>query len=253
MAKKKKKRPPFRLEMGWGGVIAVVTGAFVAILWTFVLGVWVGKKVATPKGELTAPLMESRYGEGNLGAKKAAVPQSAPLFTMEKKVAPGANVVEEVPEGPEVPTSAPRTIEKETREERGKVAAPLKEEVVKPKKEPKEEAKAPILPEKAPHLKKEAKKPVVTVKAKRLSKARPRPFFALQVASFKDLKYAQREVIRWENLGYSATIRKVDLGPKKGTWYRVFVGRYATIAEARKGAVELAKKFKQKSYIRPVR
>ena len=89
--------------------------------------------------------------------------------------------------------------------------------------------------------------------SKRLAKSRPTTYFALQVASFKDLKYAQREAIRWENLGYDTTIKKADLGPKKGTWYRVFVGRYKTIGEARKGAVELAKKFNQKAYIRPVR
>ena len=80
-----------------------------------------------------------------------------------------------------------------------------------------------------------------------------RPYFALQVASFKDRGYASKEVTRWRNRGFHTVMKRVDLGPKKGVWYRVCVGKYPSIEEAKKGAKGLARRFRQRSYIVPVR
>ena len=73
------------------------------------------------------------------------------------------------------------------------------------------------------------------------------------MASFRDKKYAQQESIRWRNRGFETLIKTVDLGPKKGIWHRVCVGRFRTIEEAKKGARSLKLRFKQKSYIVPVK
>ncbi len=242
MARQKKKTPKFKMEMGWGGVISVFTGALAAILWTFVLGVWVGKKVATPSASIIESSVEESYGEG--GAKKEAPAERAPLFTMEKAPALPVSGKKEVELAGR--KSMPQPSLREASRAEGIQEEPIttKEASIAVASRPRPASKPRVAP-KPPVPPKESKK--------KLSKSRTRTYFALQVASFRDSKYAQREVVRWKNLGYEATLKKVDLGPKKGTWYRVFVGRYESIREARKGALELARKFKQKSYIRPVR
>ena len=247
MARKRKKTPRFRLEMGWGGVLVVVTGAFAAILWTFVLGIWVGKKVAGPREELNMAAMEAPAATAQY--------QKTPLFTIDGTSSFEQKAEETSPKRPVTKTenetvTTPPLAPVDAPKPRAEI---IQEEIIRKEEATAPEKKAVQAPAQnnGGETQSKGRKPPQT--SKRLAKSRPTTYFALQVASFKDLKYAQGEAIRWENLGYDTTVKKANLGPKKGTWYRVFVGRYKTIGEARKGAVELAKKFNQKAYIRPVR
>ncbi len=254
MAKKKKRRLPFRLELGWWGIIAFISGSFAILLWILVLGVWIGKKISIPKMELLPPPVESPIGLPNEEAKEAAAQNR--LFSMSSR--------ENIPQN--------EIINRQSGEGR---SSGIIEEDIRPKKGPSESGKSEksiARPKKERPIRKEARSGVhktgrvsgVKTKArtktaqKTSSKSvkkeqKPRPFFALQVASFRTLDTAKKEVIKWRKRGYPVTLKTVNLGPRKGVWHRVCVGKYPSIEEARKGAQALIAKFKQKSYIIPVR
>ncbi len=65
-------------------------------------------------------------------------------------------------------------------------------------------------------------------------------YYALQVAAFKDKAQAETELKKFESKGLKGRIRTVDLGPEKGTWTRVYVGRYETAEKAKAAQAELA-------------
>jgi len=229
MAKKTKKRPPFRLEMGWGGLVAVITGGLAAIIWTFVLGVWVGKKVATPTRELLNPPIESKIQSRESYAARPS--DEKPLFTMKES---SSNHEKDDSTSKSLVPKEEKQAESHTSRE-DLVTVDIKPEIKSTPQRPQADTIHKV------------SKP-----SKNLSRSKPRPYFALQVASFRDMNHAQREVLRWRNRGFEAFIKKIDLGPKKGFWHRVCIGKYPSIEEAKKGAAKLVKKFKQKAYIIPV-
>lgn len=55
--------------------------------------------------------------------------------------------------------------------------------------------------------------------------------FAVHVASYKTLGQASKEIAQLQKFGYTGNAIETDLG-SKGTWYRVYVGSYSTVAEA---------------------
>ncbi|NDY43062.1 SPOR domain-containing protein, partial [Dissulfurirhabdus thermomarina] len=81
----------------------------------------------------------------------------------------------------------------------------------------------------------------------------PKTFFTVQIASFPEKDLADKEAARWREKGYRVLVREVFLGPKKGTWYRVYMGRFQTVDEAKRFAEKLAKEKGLKSYIVPLR
>lgn len=72
-------------------------------------------------------------------------------------------------------------------------------------------------------------------------------YYALQVAAFKDKAQAETELKKFESKGLKGKIRTVDLGPEKGIWTRVYVGRYETIEKAKAAQAELASQGHSKS------
>lgn len=75
-------------------------------------------------------------------------------------------------------------------------------------------------------------------------------YYTLQVAAFKDKSQAETELKKFESKGLKGKIRTVDLGPEKGTWTRVYIGRYETIEKAKAAQSELASQGHSKpSYI----
>lgn len=65
-------------------------------------------------------------------------------------------------------------------------------------------------------------------------------YYALQVAAFKDRAQAETELKKFESKGLKGKLRTVDLGPEKGTWTRVYIGRYETAEKAKAAQSELA-------------
>jgi hypothetical protein len=66
----------------------------------------------------------------------------------------------------------------------------------------------------------------------------PYGFYTLQVSSWRTSARAQTEAARLRARGLEAYVTEADLGAR-GTWYRVRVGRYAGVSEARRAAQAL--------------
>lgn len=205
----KKKR--FRLELGWPGLIFSLGLLICLFLWVFVLGFYFGQKVVGSR------------------VKKMASPVSKEALTAKKeKVSPPPPVFEEVKPPPLVG------------EPQEKVATP------------KPELMTPERPQTAPEKPKTAK-PAEPARPKKGDKITPKKspkkqvFYTVQVASLRSAQEAEKFVRYLREKGYEAFVRRVTL-PQKGTWYRVYVGRFPTISQARSFGEKLKQKEKFKAF-----
>ena len=78
-------------------------------------------------------------------------------------------------------------------------------------------------------------------------------YFVLQIASYRERELANKEARRWRDKGYRAKVRRADLGPEKGIWYRVHLGEFRSVEEATRSAKNLAQKHDLRSYVVPIR
>lgn len=62
--------------------------------------------------------------------------------------------------------------------------------------------------------------------------------FTIQVGSYNESRQAQQRLASLSSLGIDARVAQVEI-PRRGTWYRVQVGRFSTRDEANRYAVEL--------------
>jgi len=67
--------------------------------------------------------------------------------------------------------------------------------------------------------------------------------FVVQAGSFQNLNKAKQFDKKITALGYTPHIELVNL-PKKGNWFRVIIGGFASRDEAKKAAGIIAKKMK---------
>ncbi len=269
MTSKKEKTKPIRFEIGWLGVMAIVVAAVVVLLWTFVLGFWMGQKVFTgceaTKENGTAVVANAKPSAGHQVKEPSAggevIPEEEPGLFDEN-----AKAIEDLKEklkhenmGGEEGTVATEVLTPDgqvnTSETTGKsgahkalapVAAPVAPsataETVKEVKKhvPKKEQAASHKITSSPHKK--------TVAKHQASQKLPKDYFSLQIASFKNSEQAIHEAARWNKKGYSARVKKVNL-VNRGTWYRVYLGKYASLAQAQKAASRLASKEGIRSYV----
>ncbi len=206
----KSKAKKIRFEMGFGGLFTLCLASFVLLLWMFVLGFWAGKRLLGP-----------------VPVENIQIQPSTPILP------PQPQVAEEKPQ----PAGAPK----------GMVAAPAA-----PGPENKGEASLPT-----EKISPEPSKPAVS--KPKVAESKPKPpevklpsltpkktYFSLRVASVKDQASAEKEAERWRKKGYVAFVKRADLG-KKGIWYRIYVGKYHSIQEAKKAS----EKIKGLQYITP--
>jgi len=66
----------------------------------------------------------------------------------------------------------------------------------------------------------------------------PHGFYTIQLSSWRTQAKADREVRRYQEMGLEAYVQQADV-PGMGTWYRVRVGRYPGLTEARDAAGSL--------------
>ncbi len=267
MAANSKKGKAIQFQIGWAGLIALIVSCVCVLLWTFVLGFWMGQKVATGNAEKPAVSVYSpkaqtaTTGEAQMGKSENEVNLARPIKESASKefsalreslkeemandegikteVLPGSHNVasanttnENIPSKESVATAVPETKSQKRAEVHEEVKA--KEEVKKTETKPK---------------KKSAKK-VKTEKIVKKAKETPRPF-ALQIASYRTMAQARKEASRWKKKGYYVRIRSADLG-RKGIWYRVYLGRYKSLEEAKKASIRLASKEGIRSYVTKV-
>ncbi|MFO7769427.1 MAG: SPOR domain-containing protein [bacterium] len=72
----------------------------------------------------------------------------------------------------------------------------------------------------------------------RESEDSPFGFYTIQMSSWQSRSKAESEAERYHRIGLEAYVQQADLG-EEGTWYRVRVGRYPALSEAREAARSL--------------
>jgi len=95
---------------------------------------------------------------------------------------------------------------------------------------------------------KDVKEPAKPVEKESAVPVKPSITYSIHAGSFRKTQLAQRDVDRFNKLGFNAYIQRVNLGDK-GVWYRVKVGLYNTRAEAIKAEKELRDKAKAQTRI----
>lgn len=74
--------------------------------------------------------------------------------------------------------------------------------------------------------------------------------YMVQVSSFKKLSHARSLESRLKKKGYPAFVMSVKISEDKGRWYRVFLGKYPTEANARQAAKKAKRLHKLKTIIK---
>jgi cell division protein FtsN len=64
--------------------------------------------------------------------------------------------------------------------------------------------------------------------------------YTVQVSSWRTRRRADQDAERFAEKGFNAYVQQAYIPSLDGTWYRVRVGSYATLAEARETAAQLA-------------
>ncbi|AEH44686.1 Sporulation domain-containing protein [Thermodesulfatator indicus DSM 15286] len=215
MAKKTPKKKRFQFQLGWPGLIFSFGLLICLFLWMFVLGFYFGQKmVSTKVHSLGSPVSQKA-----LSSKKNIEPP--PVF---EEVKPPPLVKEPTSQAQNAVTQKPEKVEP---------ATPVLPESEKATKQPKalQESSKVARPQKVVPPKKE----------------KPKSFYAVQVASLRSQADAEKYASYLRDRGYEVTIKKVTL-PQKGTWYRVYVGRFATLAEAKAFGEQIKAREKLKSF-----
>ena len=88
---------------------------------------------------------------------------------------------------------------------------------------------------------------------KKSVKKKKNTYFVLQIASYREKNRANKEARKWRDRGYRAKVRRTDLGPEKGIWYRVHLGEHRSVEDATSSAKKLGQKYDLRSYIVPIR
>jgi len=226
MAVKKGKGKPIQFQIGWPGLFAIVASTVCVLLWSFVLGFWMGQKVMTgsvePEPRVTVynpSSMQDRTGQEQAEENKTAL----------------------------------RQLKKSLQEEEKGPAGQIKTETI--------DGNTPIRP-----VRKDADRNVVhkvkgagegadetgrkLIKEKIAGETAHKKRFYLQIASYRVEERAEKEARHWEKKGYYVQVKKADLG-QKGVWYRVCIGRYRSFEEAKRASLDLASKEGIRSYIVP--
>ncbi|NPA49500.1 MAG: SPOR domain-containing protein [Thermodesulfobacteria bacterium] len=208
MANKKKKR--FQFQLGWPGLIFSLGLLVCLFLWMFVLGFYFGQRVAGKRVQkLSSPVSEQALSQQAKEPPPPVFEEVSPPPLAEKKLAQ-----KEKPASQET-SPAP------------KKASPPPKVAEKPQKAPKTSSK---------QVSKTPSKP-----------KEPQHFYAIQIASLRSAAEAQKYVKYLRQKGYDAFYRKIVL-PQKGTWYRVYVGRFKSISQARRFGEKLKEREKLSAF-----
>ena len=86
--------------------------------------------------------------------------------------------------------------------------------------------------------------------SKRASRSTPSfKSYMVQVSSFKKLSHARSMESKLQQKGYPAFVKSVEVSKAKGVWYRVFLGKYQTEANARAVAQKAQRLHKLKTIV----
>lgn len=223
-----------KFELSKISLIFVILFALCLLIWTFILGVWVGTKIG-----------------GKQASEEIALEQKVPQTT--SPVVNATNMTQEVQNETQKAQNVTQMNQTENqtvaqvKEEKKEVVShsevkkpEVKKEVVPPKKEVhKEVAKKTEKKSETAEAPKYAKKEVAhlaeTIKEQSTGK------FSVQVGAFSQKEKALSVVEKAKKLGYSAEVKEIASEGK--TLYKVLVGRYGDRASADKAVKEIQSKL----------
>jgi cell division septation protein DedD len=238
--KSKGRKKVLRFELSRLALAGWCFGLLVALLWMFVLGVFVGKGI-TPANINLAEIKKRMVDEGVWpGSGKDVQQEESPRTTNTKR---------------KIPLKDLEFYEKlaQKKKERLQEFAPEKTTV---KDEPAAAAEVQTKPAAATQTQ---PKPAGATQAKPTSSAQKttevskeekpsKGNFTVQLASFKDQNSAKKFAARFQDLKPKPTVRTVDL-PGKGRWYRVQVVQLSSRDEATALADRLGKQYQLKAFV----
>ena len=273
----KKAKKAIQFQMGWGGFTALFISTICVLLWTFIMGFWVGQKLVgkgsiSEKNLTTLNTLDEPVPEApRVNVPRQPVEPAFPPMVAEKGQAQGVYASRgTAPAGSSgasglepLPTEVVGTAASQTAEQN----RPEASQTVKARTKPVGKAGSMVaeVSETAGKAAGPAQKTVtaqpektaqsgkkVTRKEEVREQRTPKTYFVLQIASYRDRNRAEQEARRWRKKGITAQVSKVSLG-KKGVWYRVYLGHYKTAKEAKAGSKRLARKEGIRSYVVPLK
>ena len=240
----KKKPKPIQFQIGWPGLIAIVISTVCVLLWTFVLGFWMGQKVFTgcDSSKAKTTVVNPRAGSPEPPAGQLEKTDDLLYGNESSLFDENEKALEDLKE-------------KLKQEQPGKEEASIPSETISSPpqksgqavKEGKEKA-AHVAEKKKGHA--EAAKKTAKLKTEKVTRKKEplKEYFSLQIASYRTMAQARKEASRWEKKGYRVQIKRADLG-RKGIWFRVLLGKYKSLERAKKEASRLASRDGIRSYV----
>lgn len=218
--KRKKKKKAVRFEVSRLALTGWCCGLLLALLWMFLLGLFVGKGI-TPANinftEIKKRMMAEGIWPGSAETDRQESP--SPSTTTKKKI----------------PLKDLEFYEKLAKKKAAQTQKPAVAKTPPQEKPPTAVAAKPPPPTKQQEKSPEQQKPSPAL-------------FTVQLASFKDLSSAKKFAGRFRGLKHKTTIREVELSGK-GRWYRVQVGKLGSREEATALADRLAKKYQLHAFV----
>lgn len=200
------------------------SGVVLALVLVFVLGVLFGRNMADRKGAKD----QSRTAEAALAVEQ---PKPVPAATVEAPAAAtGETAIKQKIEQQKVP--APKIEKNATVTKPGKPPAAPTKEAAKPATTAKPAASAQPPAKPAPTTGATAKPAAAKETAPATTKSGP----VIQVAAFPDKASAEELTAKLKASKWPAFTQKVEI-PGKGTFYRVCLGPYANLEQAKKALV----------------
>jgi hypothetical protein len=218
--KRKKTKKSIRFEVSRLALTGWCFGLLVALLWMFLLGLFVGKGI-TPNNINFTEIKKRMMAEGIWpGSDETGRQETPPPSTTTKR---------------KIPLKDLEFYEKLAKKKEAQLQKPAVAQT------PPKEKPATTLAAKSPPPAQQQNK---SSEQQKPSTAR----FTVQLASFKDLSSAKKFAARFRGLKHKATIREVELSGK-GRWYRVQVGKLASREDATALANQLAKKYQLHAFV----
>ena len=210
--KRKRSKKPVRFEMSRLAIFGWCSGLLVALLWMFLLGLFVGKGI-NPASINFAEIKKRMIDQG---------------------VWPGTGKTRQQEE---------TSLDKKTRNHIPLEDLEFYEKLAKKKAKLQKQNKEGTPPQKG-NVARISPPPAVPPQRATTSQKQQRAAtgkFTVQLAAFRDPQSAKRFAARFKDLKPRATVRQADLR-ESGRWYRVQVGELRSRDEAK----ELAKRFREK-------
>ena len=228
--KPKGKKKVFHFELSRLALAGWCIGLLVALLWMFVLGVFVGKGI-TPANINLAEIKKRMIDQGVWPGSGEAVQEEGSTRT--------TNTMKKIPlKDLEFYEKLAQKKKESLQESTPEQTTPKDEPAAPAETHPQPVATTPAKPPSA------SSKPAAVSKEEKLSTGN----FTVQLASFRDQNSAKKFAAQFKDLKPKVTVRTVDL-PGKGRWYRVQVGQLSSRDEATALADRLAKKYQLKAFV----